>query len=233
MDITQNLKLFDDGLGQNTGRHADGRSASFDYCFNHFQSFREEDKVQKLAEAGNMEMSCLQLGFYLASWGMLRGSSFLLEKSLRFYQPLIRGIATFDRRIWDIDADSYDDENIAVLLDCQDMIIESFGRENNPSDTLVSKILLGVFGNVPAFDRFFRKGFPVHSFGRKSLRVIAKFYEENRAGIGKIEICTFDYATGNPTHRKYPKAKLIDMIKNIEGLNKTLSAQKEQAIQEV
>jgi len=89
MDITQNLELFDDGLGKNTGRHADARSASFDYCFNHFQSFREEDKVQKLAEAGNMEMSCLQLGFYLASWGMLRGSSFLLEKSLRFYQPPI------------------------------------------------------------------------------------------------------------------------------------------------
>ena len=118
-------------------------------------------------------------------------------------------------------------------MDCQDMIIESFGRENNPSDTLVTKILLGVFGNVPAFDRFFRKGFAVHSFGRKSLRVIAKFYEENRAGIDKIEICTFDYATGSSTHRKYPKAKLIDMIKNIEGLNKTVSAQKEQTIQGV
>jgi len=56
---------------------------------------------------------------------------------------------------------------------------------------------------------------------------------QNLKLFDKIEICTFDYATGSPTHRKYPKAKLIDMIKNIEGLNKTLSAQKEQTIQRV
>src|SRR5438270_13228681 len=44
-----------------------------------------------------------------------------------------------------------------------------------------------------------------------------------------IEIFTFDYATGSPTHRKYSKAKIIDMIKNIEGLSKTLSAQKRES----
>src|SRR6266536_362827 len=98
MDITQNLKLFAEGLGKNRGMQAGERSASFDYCFNYFQSFREEDKIENLAEPSHMEGSCLQLAFYLASWGMLRGSSFLLEKSVRFYQPLIRGIATFDKR---------------------------------------------------------------------------------------------------------------------------------------
>lgn len=216
MDIEQNLKLFVEGFGKNKGREPSERYALFDYCFNYFQSFREEDKIEKLAEPSHMELSCLQLAFYLASWGMLR-NSFLLEKSVRFFQPLLRGIATFDKRIWTIDADSYDNENIELLLDCRHMIVESLGREPKSSDTLVTKILLGVFGNVPAFDGFFRKGFGTHSFGKKSLLRIANFYEENKALIDSKEIYTFDYATARPTSRKYTKAKIIDMIGFIEG----------------
>ncbi len=219
MDITQNLKFFVEGLGKNRGRQAAERYASFDYCFNYFQAFREEDKIEELAEPAHMQVSCLQLGFYLASWGMLR-NSFLLEKSVRFYQPLIHGIATFDKRIWTIDADSYDHENIPVLLACQNMIVESLGKEYKPSDTLVTKIMLGVFGNVPAFDDFFRKGFLTHSLGKKSLILIAEFYEENKSLIDSIEIYTFDCATALPTQRKYTKAKIIDMIGFIEGINK-------------
>jgi hypothetical protein len=218
VDIEQNLKLFDEGLDK------DKRSASFDYCFNYFQSFREEGRIGKLAEPSHMEVSCLQLAFYLASWGMLRGSSFLLGKNVRFYQPLILGIATFDKRIWTIDADSYDDDNIGVLFACREMIVESLGRDHKPSDTLVTKIMLGVFGNVPAFDNFFRKGFVIRSFRRESLRVIKTFYEENKTIIDSKskKYCTLDYATGQPTRRNYTKAKIIDMVGNIEGFNKTL-----------
>lgn len=36
-----------------------------------------------------MEVSCLHLGFYLASWGMLRGSSDLLQRSARHLVPLM------------------------------------------------------------------------------------------------------------------------------------------------
>jgi hypothetical protein len=226
MDIRQNLKLFVDGAGKNRGMQPSQRSASFDYCFNYFQSFREEDRIEELAAPSHMEVTCLQLAFYLASWGMLRGSSFLLEKSLRFYRPLIEGIATFDKRIWTIDADSYDDDNIATLLACKDMIVESLGKENKPSDTLVTKIMLGVFGNVPAFDDFFRKGLVVHSLREKSLVFIREFYEENKTAIDGAEYYTFDYATALLTHRKYTKAKIIDMVGNIEGLIKKQSSQK-------
>jgi hypothetical protein len=219
VDIKQNLKLFVEGFGKNKGREPSERYASFDYCFNYFQSFREEDKIERLAEPSHIEGTCLHLAFYLASWGMLR-NSFLLEKSVRFYQPLIRGIATFDKRIWTIDADSYDERNIALLLLCREMIVESLGKDNKPSDTLVTKIMLGVFGNVPAFDDFFRKGFGTHSFGKKSLLLIAKFYEENKGLIDSTEIYTFDHATAHATHRKYTKAKIIDMIGFIEGIKK-------------
>lgn len=231
MNIEQNLKQFAEGLGKNRGRHAVERYASFDYCFNYFQSFRERGKIQELSDPGKIQQSSLQLGFYLASWGMLRGSSFLLEKSVSFYQPLIRSIATFDKRIWTIDADAYDDENIAVLLACRNMIVESLGRDNRPSDTLVTKIMLGVFGNVPAFDDFFRKGFATHSFSKNSLRLISEFYKENKRLIDNAKIYTFDFVTARRTKRRYPKAKIIDMIGFIEGINKNRSLQKKAARQ--
>jgi hypothetical protein len=167
-----------------------------------------------------MQTSCLHIGFYLASWGMLRGSSFLLEKSIKCYEPLISSIAKFDKRIWDIDVDSYTEENIELLLECRDMICRSLGNGNKLTDTLSTKIMLGVFSNVPAYDDFFRRGFNVHSFGKKSLRKIAKFYDDNKEIIDKYKIRTFDFLTGKETHRTYTKAKIIDMICFIEGQNK-------------
>jgi hypothetical protein len=46
-----------------------------------------------------MEMSCLQLGYYLASWGMLRGSSYLFrETNARHYQASIEVIERYNPR---------------------------------------------------------------------------------------------------------------------------------------
>jgi len=47
-----------------------------------------------------MQMSCLQLGFYLASWGMFRGSSTLLLKSARHHVPVIDLIAAAPADAW-------------------------------------------------------------------------------------------------------------------------------------
>ena len=94
MDIEANLVAFTDDLGP------DARYASFDYCFNYFRSFRERDRTADIAAPRNLQMSCLQLGFYLASWGMLRGSSTLLRKSARHYEPVIDVIAAAPAEVW-------------------------------------------------------------------------------------------------------------------------------------
>ena len=59
------------------------RYASYDYCYNYFHLI--ENKRDLITEE-YFEKSCLVLGFYLASWGMLRASSFLLQKSITFYK---------------------------------------------------------------------------------------------------------------------------------------------------
>ncbi len=83
------------------------RYASFDYCYNYFQTFYENNEVDRIASKENMQSSCIQLGFYLASWGMYRGSSFLLKKSAKCFEPVIQKISTFNNNIWEIDVDKY------------------------------------------------------------------------------------------------------------------------------
>lgn len=150
---------------------------------------------------------------------MYRGSSFLLQRSLKLYQPLIREIAEAPAKLWKIDVDRYTDGNTKLLLDWYNQIAEALRRSGhpNPSPTLVTKIMLGVFGNVPAFDGYFRAGLGGHWNGKGSLKGIKAFYEEHETVINSRDIETFDVVSGQPTGRKYPKAKIIDMVGFIEG----------------
>lgn len=214
--IEAHLRLFREGSAGATAPLPTDRYASFDYCYNHFQGRREDGALATLLDEGVLELSCLHLGFYLASWGMLRGSTELLQKSVRHYVPLIRLIAETPPEVWEIDIDRYDDENLERLLDLDRRIKEAVGGSRPVSDTLSTKIMLGVFGNVPAFDTYFNAGFGVWTFNRRSLEQIGAFYEAH-SEVFQRRIPTLDFYSGGPTTRLYPKAKLMDMIFFIEG----------------
>lgn len=229
--IAKNISRFVRGEGKNGGREIDERYASFDYCFNYFRSFRKNHDLKDLASPEHVELSCLHLGFYLASWGMLRGSSFLLEKSVRYYRNLIQNIGAFNPRIWGIDVEDYGKPvDIALLLECMKMISASLGRES-VSDTLTTKIMLGVFGNVPAFDGQFKRGFRVGALNEKSLERIFRFYLAHKATIDAYadQLHTFGFLTGRDTEFTYTHAKIIDMIFFIEGSTYTQSKGRNQA----
>lgn len=217
MDIKKSFDQFLVGNGKNKGRKPNERYASFDFCYNYFCLFYKENKLSELANKDNLQMSCLQIGFYLASWGMLRGSSFLLEKSARNFSNLIIAISKMNPKLWEIDVADYDEENISLLLDCKQQIINALGKENNPSDTLVTKIMLGVFANIPAFDLYFRKSLKVNSVNKNSLLQIKKFYLENKDVFDSFKVHTFDFLTSNETNNIYTKAKLIDMCGFMDG----------------
>ena len=217
MDIKKSINQFLEGKGKNKGRRPNERYASFDYCYNYFYSFYKNNRIHEMANEKNIQMSCLQLGFYLASWGMMRGSSFLLEKSVRDYTKLIITVSKMDSKLWEIDVDSYNEENIKLLLDCKQQIIQVLGKENKPSDILITKIMLGIFANTPAYDQYFRKSLRLHSFNKKSLQKIRKFYDENKETFDSYQIYTFDFFTSKKTNIVYTKAKLIDMFGFING----------------
>lgn len=146
---------------------------------------------------------------------MLRPSTNLLQKSARHLVPAIRLIADADSELWEIDAHCYTERNIQQLLETRDILCRAYPTM---TDTLATKIMLGVFGNVPAFDKYFIKGFK-GSFGLKALRRIATFYGANSSVIDDFQVPTLDFATGEPTSRKYTRAKVIDMAFFIEGMS--------------
>ena len=217
MNIQKSLDQFIKGNGKNKGRLSDERYSSFDYCYNYFYSFYKENKISELANKDNLEMSCLQIGFYLASWGMMRGSSFLLEKSVRSFSDLIIAISKTDPNLWEIDVPDYNEKNTAILLDYKKKIINALGEHNKPSDILVTKIMLGVFSNIPAFDKYFRKSMKVYSFNKNSLFKIKDFYLENKETLDSYKIHTLDFLKGTERRNIYNKAKLIDMCGFIDG----------------
>jgi hypothetical protein len=209
MDIAANLMAY---LGN---RKPTSRYTSFDYCFNYFRSFCESGQLSKLGAGPNMQYSCLHLGFYLASWGMIRGSTDLLNRSIKHYAPLIEVVASSPSNVWEIDAHCYTDENCAVLEETAQRIRTAL--HERASHTLVTKIMLGVFGCVPAFDIRFRSGFRVSKFGGDALRRVSAFYRDNVEIVERHRVSTLDFDTGQDSKHKYTRAKVIDMIFFVEG----------------
>jgi hypothetical protein len=203
------------------------RDSSFDFCFNYFQSFHEVDDVGKLSDGTQMEISCLQLGFYLASWGMYRGGTHILDRSAKFLETVIKEIVKADDDLWQIDLE-YTPANREVIT--------NFGKDlrkkwkaidewpgDQPTDTLITKIMLGVFGCVPAFDTNFVTGFnenaaakvsTSHPFNDETLIKVSEWYLDHHSLVDEDPDFTLDINTGKPTQpkRQYPRAKVIDTI---------------------
>jgi hypothetical protein len=208
VDLDANLRKYLDG------RKPNERYASFDYCFNYFQWFRESGNVSALASQANIQLSCLHLGFYLASWGMFRGSAELLQKSARSLIPIVEAVACTETSLWELDAHCYTEMNIRRLLQLASTIRHA---QPSMSDTLVTKIMLGVFGSVPAFDANFKRGFGVATLGPKALSRIGDFFQDHAEVINAHQVPTLDFISGEPTQRSYTQAKVIDMAFFIEG----------------
>lgn len=203
---TQNFNMY-----RSSGKDmANDRFTSFDYCFNYFQSLREAGDLERLRTGAGLENGCMHLGFYLASWGMYRGSSKLLNKSARYLVPMVTAVAEAEPELWSIDVNTYTDDNIARLIAFRDKVRRAF--EHDISATLITKIMLGVFGNTPALDRYFLIGTGRSSFDVKTLRWVKTFYELHRAEIEGLRPFTLDFQTGQPTSRRYTSAKVIDMV---------------------
>ena len=79
--------------------------------------------------------------------------------------------------------------------------------------------MLGIYGNVPALDTYVTKALRVNKLTRKSLKLVASFYDCHKEVIDRFQqdIRTYDFHTGEETNRHYTKAKIVDMATFIEG----------------
>ena len=126
--------------------------------------------------------------------------------------------------IWDIDVPDYEKpETRAFLKDCYEQIKElALLPGQKQHQTLTTKIMLGVFGCVPAFDTFFTQTFHVSTFNPDALSKIHDFYCKHHGVINEYanKIKTLDFKTDPASNVRYTKAKLIDMVGFQQGKNK-------------
>ncbi len=193
------------------------RYKSWEHCFNYFLKPINEIKL-------DTDKASLHLAFYLASWGMYRGSGYLLQKDYLIHQLLIEDIILNKEyeplKSWDLNGNE-NESNIKLLFELNSAIkeyykknitsINSIKKTINVSDVLSTKIILGTFGCVPAYDRYFISGLRVFdekfgfTFNKKSFNNLVNVYKSNKDEIDKLSKEIFFYK------HKYPIMKIIDM----------------------
>lgn len=141
---------------------------SFDDQYHRYKSW--EHCFAALASNTDHDFLALHLGFYLASWGMYRGSSGLLQKSYQIHNKAVAIIKSKHYQQLQCNAThEITTENIPLLFDLKNELAAYYasigftrGKKTalkiSATDTLISKVLLGTLGCVPAFDRYFCTG---------------------------------------------------------------------------
>ena len=192
-----------------------GRSRSWEHCYRVFRDARTDP-------APDYDYLSLHLAFYLASWGMYRGSSFLLQKDYKVLSPIVEEIlkSEYDCLFGLACTDVREPEVQLMLETVYDYIADHFdpireevaGRQRATavSPVLITKILMGTLGCVPAYDRFFQDGVATYKvttreYSRNSLLKLVDFYEEYN---DRLEEARRGMRTEDLT---YPQMKLLDM----------------------
>ena len=192
-----------------------GRSRSWEHCYRVFRDARTDPSP-------DYDYLSLHLAFYLASWGMYRGSCFIFQKDYKVHTPIVKEILKpeYDCLFGLACTDLRNDDIRAQLKKLYDDIAEHFdpirekvaGREvTTPvSPVLITKILMGTLGCVPAYDRFFQDGVATYKvttqeYSRNSLLKLVDFYEEH---IDRLEEARRGMQCDGLI---YPQMKLLDM----------------------
>ena len=192
-----------------------GRSRSWEHCYRAFRDARTDPSP-------DYDYLSLHLAFYLASWGMYRGSSFLLQKDYKVLSPIVEeilkpeydclfGLACTDVRnsdVWKQYTKLYD--KIAAYFDPIREKVAGRKRTTPVSPVLITKILMGTLGCVPAYDRFFQDGVATYKvttreYSLDSVLRLVDFYEEHN---DRLEDARRGMQCEDLT---YPQMKLLDM----------------------
>ena len=190
------------------------RYFSWEHCYKAFLMHRNEKDDQ------TADYLALHLAFYLASWGMYRGSTFLLQKDYKVHIPIVKIIQEekYDPLVGISAKDLCKEQNLALLEDIGKRIYACYAEDtpasdrkvNAASDTLITKILLGTLGCVPAYDRFYKESVKKHhissgNYNKKSVCRVAKFYCDHEDSFEKLRLELSECRI------EYPPMKLMDM----------------------
>ena len=217
------------------------RYKSWATCHNFFKNLHDKNKSLSNDEKN---LAMLHLGFYLASWGMYRGSSFTLKYDYNIYDEIVDILFNenyYD--LWDLGINDLQNENTLVYIkSLRDAINEKLStyrnfsknksilydleeddkQDSEVSQTLVTKILLGTVCCCPAYDTFFKSGIPTSCNDFYSDKKLSALLEYIKSEEKFEELCK--------EHTEYPLMKLVDMAFFQIGLEKNFKEDYEKYI---
>ena len=200
------------------------RYLSWEHCYTQFYEARQNP------EKANVDNLSLHLAFYLASWGMYRGSSFLLQYDYTIHTSVVKEILKSEyNTLFGLECKELNNEQTSSLLKKLNSEISAiynpFRLElketevtQDISTILVSKVLLGTLGCVPAYDRFFvdavkKNEVTTGNYNIASLQKLIKFYEEHQEKLEKLRsqfLIEYKFE-GRKKTLDYPQMKLLDI----------------------
>lgn len=216
----------------------DQRNRSWEQCYSAFRRVKKAHlKSGKPLSASEIKRLCLELGYYLASWGMFR-NSFLLNRDCNVHTTVVQELFKPDYNdLWHFNSDKIQFgpwKTIDTLKNRineiyrpvrNEVYLENKGKAiRNPSapitSTLISKILMGTFGCVPAYDKYFISGinyyfnkdenswqdYKLDKFCKESFDKLVGFYNDNSDDFHKIKEFIKEQR-----RISYPEMKLLDM----------------------
>jgi hypothetical protein len=205
VNIGETLRAYYDG------RKEHDRECSWEYCYKYFH----HDVVAIKAEPDH---AALQLGFYLASWGMYRPSSFLFQHAYTVHLGVVDCLLDSKfSKLWSPEfggSDKDDEELVRLILDAYEDIRKAYCPFGAATPTLVTKVLLGTICCFPALDDYFKTGFKEH-FGFNVPETLDSVFIR-----GILDFCRDHLQEFQAEQEKYgvPLMKLVDAYFHRKGL---------------
>lgn len=238
--IEEAVKEFYEKEKGEDGEYCFTRYKSWTRCHDYFLSI----KGKKLND-DEKSRAQLELGYYLASWGMYRGSSFLLQYDCSIFKkiiPIILDKAYDD--LWDLSLEKIKDKPESIkesLVEIRDKINaelikyrDYYNQNKNKlhddekndeqdkhiSQTLVTKILLGTLCCIPAYDTYFCRAIR----GQESTKgKFNDFYDDYKImNLLNLILENKIFKKLSEKH-KYPLMKIVDMAYFTIGYDQALA----------
>ena len=234
LEFTENLIEAVNLLKQEMDSHPYTRYLSWEHCYKEFNN--AFSSIENLKEDDYLKLS-LHLAFYLASWGMYRGSSFLLQFDYKIHLEAVKLILCEKYKpllgyYWNKENINFSSNMDLIFGDKTNkglfnLLSENYNSkrkiikeaEKGISDILITKILLGTLGCVPAYDKMLKQtlqigkceykitGF-IQTFSRKSFENLIEFYSSEKEQLDENRR---KFTFQDSASAEYPQMKFLDM----------------------
>ena len=229
------------------------RYRSWEICRSAFLKYEEGLPTEEEKKEEIIDYLALQLAFYLASWGMYRGSSFLLYLDYTIHKKTVEILLDENnRRLFKADIlvkhENNHDDFLELLFGndgrqgikselgnhyfdwrkqvnekkaavCDYIESEAFETKNELSDVLITKILMGVYGCIPAYDRYVCEGLGIQgickTFSKRGVKELLCLMKENTI-FDSFDDIRRSISEKYPSHQfeinDYTYMKIMDMV---------------------